>query len=86
MNRVAIESVLDASPAQPAGLQTGDIVLRYAGERIFAKADLVRAVDAGQAGGTVSLVVLRDGEDHDLSVPAGRLGIRIINTKGKPTA
>ncbi len=83
-NRVVVLWVVDASPAQAVGLQTGDILLSYAGERLFAKADLVRAVEAGGAGGTVPLVVLREGREHDLSVPAGRLGLRVNDTKGEP--
>ncbi len=59
-------------------------MFRYAGERLFAREDLVRAVDAGKPGSLVSLVVLREGEAHELLVPAGRFGLRVIDTKGEP--
>ena len=83
-NRVSVADVMYASPAQGVGLQPGDILLSYAGERLFAPSDLVRATIEVDPGGTVPMVVLRGGEEHHLSVPAGPLGIAITKEKGEP--
>lgn len=83
-NRISVSDVLGGSPAQSVGLQPGDIILSYAGERLFAPSDLVRATIEVDSGGTVPLVILRGGEEHHLSVPAGPLGVAITEGKGEP--
>lgn len=63
-----IERVMDGSPAQAAGLQSGDIVLSFDDTKIDEARDLTRAV-AGTAPETVSKVeVLRQGEHLTLDV------------------
>jgi hypothetical protein len=83
-NRVGVANVMHASPAQVAGLQPGDVILSYAGERLFAPSDLVRATLEVEPGGTVPVVVLRGGEEHQFSVPTGPLGVAITDSKGEP--
>ena len=83
-NRVGVADVMHASPAQGAGLQPGDIILSYAGERVFDPSDLVRATLEVEPGGTVPIVVLRGGEEHLFSVPTGPLGVVITKSKGEP--
>lgn len=83
-NRVGVVDVMHGSPAQGVGLQPGDIILSYAGKRLFAPSDLVRATIEVEPGGTVPMVVLRGGEEHQFSVPAGSLGVAITEEKGEP--
>jgi hypothetical protein len=83
-NRVGVADVMHASPAHGAGLQPGDIILSYADERLFAPSDLVRATTEVEPGGTVPVVVLRGGEEHQFSVPTGPLGVVITDSKGEP--
>ena len=83
-NRVGVVDVMLDSPAQGAGLQPGDIILSYAGERVFDPSDLVRATLEVEPGGTVPIVVLRGGEEHLFSVPTGPLGVVITKSKGEP--
>jgi len=83
-NRIGVADVMHTSPAQAAGLQPGDIILSYAGERLFAPFDLVRATIEVEPGGTVPLVVLREGEELQFSVPTGPLGVVITESKGEP--
>lgn len=63
-----IEKVMDGTPAQKAGLQSGDIVLSFDGTKIGEARDLTRGV-AGTAPDTVTKVeVLRKGERLTLDV------------------
>ena len=63
-----IEKVMDGTPAQRAGLQSGDIILSFDGAQIDEARDLTRAV-AGTAPDTLSKVqVLRKGERLTLDV------------------
>ncbi len=63
-----IEKVMDDTPAQKAGLQSGDIVLSFDGTKIEEARDLTRAV-AGTAPETTSKIeVLRKGETLTLDV------------------
>ncbi len=63
-----IEKVIDGTPAQEAGLQSGDIVLSFDGKKIDEARDLTRAV-ASTAPDTLSKVkVLRKGKRLTLDV------------------
>lgn len=63
-----IEKVMDNTPAQEAGLKSGDIVLSFDGAKIKEARDLTRAV-AGTVPGSVSKIeVLRKGENVTLDV------------------
>lgn len=63
-----IDKVLDGTPAQKAGLKSGDIVLSFDGTEVGEARDLTRAV-AGTAPKTVSKVeVMRKGERLMLDV------------------
>jgi membrane-associated protease RseP (regulator of RpoE activity) len=83
-NRVGVADVMHDSPAQAVGLQPGDVILSYAGERLFAPSDLVRATIEEDPGGSVPIVVLREGEEHHFSVPTGPLGVVISERRGEP--
>lgn len=54
-------TVLDESPAAKAGLQTGDELLRIAGERVVVPEDATRLTEHYK-GKTVSIVYSRDGQ------------------------
>lgn len=71
-----ISSVLETSPAQRAGLEPGDQIIRYGGERIFNVLDLNRATLAGRPGETVLVDIRRDGTTFQVTMPRGPLGIR----------
>lgn len=63
-----IEKVMDDTPAEKAGLKSGDIVLSFDGKEITEARDLTRAV-AGSAPDTASKIeVLRKGERLMLDV------------------
>lgn len=63
-----VEAVSEGSPAAEAGLQEGDVVLRFDGEEVRSVAHLVRLVRETPPGREVQLRVMRDGETRSLSL------------------
>lgn len=72
---VAVGSVIDSSPAQRAGLQYGDRIVRYDGERVYGMSDLTRQTMEGQPGQQVMVDILRDAIPMQVVIPRGPLGI-----------
>ncbi len=72
---VTISSVIDSSPAQSAGLQAGDEIVRYDGERVFSMTDLTRQTMDGTAGQHVVVDIMRDGIPMQIVLPRGPVGI-----------
>jgi hypothetical protein len=85
-NRVRLVDTLATSPARAANLQSGDLILRYAGENIFTVADLQASSRSGKAGGTIAIDVMRGGETVRLYLPRGPLGARLAPARGTPTS
>lgn len=83
-NRVRVDDVMTDSPAADAGLQTGDMILRYGDTRVFAPDELVAQTRRGTPGEVVRLVVIRQGELLTVEVPRGPLGLRIAATQSTP--
>ncbi|MCB2231740.1 PDZ domain-containing protein [bacterium] len=63
-----ITNVADDSPAEKAGLQKDDIIIAVDSESIDRAADLTRAIADHRAGDEVTVKVLRDGQEKDLTV------------------
>lgn len=73
---VRLSGVRAGSPAEEAGMQKGDILIRFAGEEI---ADLYAFTDALRShapGDKVEIVVLREGEEVPLVAVLGSRGER----------
>ena len=85
-NRVRVDEVLTQSPAEQAGLQPGDLIVRYGDARLFAPGELVDQTRSGTPGEAVQLEILRNGERLEVQVPRGPLGLRIAATQGAPDA
>jgi hypothetical protein len=65
---VGIQRVVEASPAGKAGLQAGDIVVRFGDIIVDQPRDLLRALGEHQFGDTVQVVVKRGEQELTLSV------------------
>jgi serine protease Do len=65
---VLVRGVEEGSPAEKAGVEAGDIILRFDGKAIEKTADLPRAVGNTKPGNRVTLTVFRRGSNRDLSV------------------
>ncbi len=83
-NRVAVNEVMLESPAAMAGVQAGDVVLRYADTRIFSPGELVTATRGGTAGEAVQMEIIRQGQRFEIQVPRGPLGMTIAASRGAP--
>lgn len=62
-----VESVDADSAAAKAGLQKGDVIVEFAGERVRSEAQLRRLIRETPADRTVSLQVIRDGQARALN-------------------
>lgn len=83
-NRVIIQSVIEGSPAQEAGIQSQDIAYSYAGNRLYDIRDLITATTEGVANESVLLEVVRDGNIYEFYLPRGPLGVRVTSESHKP--
>lgn len=69
-----VASVDADSPAERAGLQPYDIIVRLGNEEVASVADIrARLVDS-RAGDTVTLGIVRDGEEQDVPLTLGTAG------------
>jgi serine protease Do len=68
-----IAGIDDKGPARPAGLDVGDVILRFDGKEIRESRDLPRIVAAAPVGKSVEVVVMRKGQELKRSVTLGRL-------------
>jgi putative serine protease PepD len=63
-----VRSVDSGSPADRAGLRSGDVIVSVGGRKISDPDALVRAIDARKPGQSAELVYVRDGTRHTTQV------------------
>ena len=68
-----IAGVDDKGPAKPAGIEPGDVVIKFNGTDIKDQKDLSRVVADTAVGKEVDVVVIRKGEELTKKVTLGRL-------------
>lgn len=61
------------SPAEKAGIQTGDVITEVNGTEVKDARDLAQKIAAISPGSEVTLKVLRDGKSETMTVKVGRL-------------
>ena len=83
-NRVVASGVIQDSPASRIGLEVGDVIVAYSGQRIRAPHELQRAVLGGLPGDNVAVDVERDGETRRFYLPVGPIGIRLDTLQQAP--
>ena len=83
-NRVRVASVIMGSPAEMSGMNDGDMILNYDNKRMFNWNELQDATSLGERGEYVNVTVLRNGQQLNLWIPRGPLGIRLGTARVKP--
>ena len=83
-NRITIQSVLSESPAEIAGLQSGDFILSYNNKRVFNWSDLTALTANGEVGESVPIEVQRENQTFQYFITRGPLGIRLNSERVNP--
>ena len=68
---VYVANVYADSAADAAGIEKGDIIVKFDGQDVTSASDLQLAVRSKNPGDTVDVVVNRDGSEQTLSVTLG---------------
>ncbi len=68
-----VAGVDDKGPAKPAGIEPGDVVIRFDGKDVKDPKDLSRVVADTAVGKDVDVVVIRKGKEETRKVTLGRL-------------
>jgi serine protease Do len=68
-----VAQVMDGSPAEKGGIEVGDIITEYNGEKISYSSDLPHMVGRTRVGSDAKIKVLRDGKVRSLVVRIGEL-------------
>jgi serine protease Do len=68
-----VAGVDDKGPAKPAGIEPGDVVVKFDGKDIKEPKDLSRIVADTAVGKEVEVVIIRKGEEQSRRVTLGRL-------------
>jgi serine protease Do len=66
-----VSSIEAGSPAEKAGLEAGDIILKFDGKAIEKSSDLPRAVGGTKPGTSSQVTVLRRGVTKDYTITVG---------------
>jgi membrane-associated protease RseP (regulator of RpoE activity) len=69
---VAIEKVLENSPAAKAGLMNNDVIVRFNGEEVTSVRKLTRLIGEVAPDHTAKITVLRNGAERDFDVTMGK--------------
>lgn len=68
-----VAGVEERGPGKPAGIEPGDVIIRFDGHDVTTSRDLPRLVASTPVGKTVEVVILRKGRQEVKSVTLGRL-------------
>jgi membrane-associated protease RseP (regulator of RpoE activity) len=69
---VGIEKVMENSPASQAGLQNGDVILRFDGEEVKSPAKLSRLIGEVAPDQKVRITILRGSNEQELTATIGK--------------
>lgn len=69
---VAVEKVLEGSPAERAGIQAGDVIVRVNNDDITSTQKLTRLIGEFSPDHTARITVFRGGSERELSVTIGK--------------
>lgn len=75
---VAVEKVVENSPAAQAGLQTGDVIIKFEGEEIESVRKLSRLIAEVAPDHQVKLTILRNGSEQEITATMGKREVPAI--------
>jgi len=81
-----VNSVEKGSPADKAGVQATDIIVKFDGKTVEASGDLPRIVGGTRPGSKADLDVWRKGQTRTLSLTVGELQEERVAARDKPRA
>jgi serine protease Do len=82
----AVNAVEKDSPAEKAGIEPGDVILKYEGKLVTSSSDLPRVVGATRPGTKASIQVWRKGGVKDLTVIIGEIPDEKLASKSGKSA
>lgn len=71
---ILVAQVSEDTPAEEAGLKTGDVIVKYRDRPVRDIGDFRNRIAQTPPGSRETLVVIRDGERREINVTIGRLG------------
>jgi serine protease Do len=69
---VAVEKIVENSPAAQAGLQTGDVIVKFEGEEVTSVRKLTRLISEVAPDHQVKITVLRGGNEQEITATLGK--------------
>jgi serine protease Do len=83
---VLIAGLDDRGPAKPAGLEAGDVIVKFDGKDVKDPRDLTRMVADSPVGKDVTVIVIRKGKEENKTVKLARLEDTDKKVEAKPEA
>lgn len=80
-----VARVLPDSPAEKAGIKTGDIILEFNGQKLMSSSQLPPLVGASQVDGEAQLKVRRGDQEREVRVQLGELPGEVAANQTQPT-
>jgi serine protease Do len=68
-----VAGIDDKGPAKPAGIEAGDVIIKFDGKEIKEMRDLPRVVADTTVGKAVEVIIIRKGQQETKTVTLGRL-------------
>jgi len=68
---VIVDDIIDDSPAEEAGLEPGDIIIKFGGQTVTSSNRLTKMIRVTKPDTEVKIEILRDGEPQELTVILG---------------
>ena len=79
---VAVEKVMENSPAEKAGLQSGDVILKFNGEEITSVRKLTRLISEVAPDHQARITILRNGSEREIAATMGKREAPVFQNSG----